>query len=187
MKISRAFMHRYLISDSKSCTCFPGRLPLTSSSLAMMLSTSISPMMSETNQYRRQTTDDWRMLTLVPLTGPDGQPERTVRTKAPALRGPLLRLPSNRCRVLSSSSLEPRCCCCCCCCLLLLRARVLRSRRPKGNDLLESQTFCRNLLPSCIENDPRWFHGFPSLRIHFYRPFRILHCYSKYCYQSLSE
>ena len=42
MKISRAFVHRKRISVSSSCTCFPGRLPLTSSSLSMMESRSTS-------------------------------------------------------------------------------------------------------------------------------------------------
>lgn len=32
MKISRAFVHRYFISYSASCTGFPGRLPRTADS-----------------------------------------------------------------------------------------------------------------------------------------------------------
>lgn len=42
MKISRALVQRYRISASNSWTCFPGRLPLTSSSLSMMESKSTS-------------------------------------------------------------------------------------------------------------------------------------------------
>jgi hypothetical protein len=42
MKISRAFRHKPRISCSASCTCFPGRLPRTSSSLAIILSRSKS-------------------------------------------------------------------------------------------------------------------------------------------------
>lgn len=42
MKISRALVHRYLISVSNSCTCLPGLLPRTSNSLSMIESRSIS-------------------------------------------------------------------------------------------------------------------------------------------------
>ena len=42
MKISRALVHRYLISVSNSCTCLPGLLPRTSKSLSMMESRSTS-------------------------------------------------------------------------------------------------------------------------------------------------
>lgn len=42
MKISRALVQRYLISVSSSCTCLPGRLPLTSRSRSMMESRSTS-------------------------------------------------------------------------------------------------------------------------------------------------
>jgi hypothetical protein len=43
MKISRAFMQRLRISWAPSWTCLPGRLPRTSKSLSIMLSTSMSP------------------------------------------------------------------------------------------------------------------------------------------------
>lgn len=42
MKISLAFVHKYRISDSSSCTCFPGLLPLTSRSRSMTESKSTS-------------------------------------------------------------------------------------------------------------------------------------------------
>jgi len=42
MKISRDFVHRYLISVSSSCTCLPGLLPRTSRRRSMMLSRSTS-------------------------------------------------------------------------------------------------------------------------------------------------
>ena len=42
MKISLAFVHKKRISVSLSCTCFPGRFPLTSNSFSMMASRSTS-------------------------------------------------------------------------------------------------------------------------------------------------
>ena len=42
MKISRALVHRYLISVSSSCTCFPGLLPRTSRRRSMIESRSTS-------------------------------------------------------------------------------------------------------------------------------------------------
>ena len=42
MKISRAFVHKYRISASNSCTCFPGLLPRTSRRRSMTESKSTS-------------------------------------------------------------------------------------------------------------------------------------------------
>lgn len=52
MKISRALVQRKRISDSKSCTCLPGRLPLTSRRRSMMESKSTSWSAMVGNLYR---------------------------------------------------------------------------------------------------------------------------------------